>query len=107
MKLLTGFAKVATEIEVKKYFIEGKELLKKHITDLSNMLLHSDIEPPNTRAGKVTDSTQAPISDKLMMYVNSLISSTPLGFTALGTSFSMRNDLPLKLGLISKDTFEY
>jgi len=42
-----------------------------------------------------------------MMYVNSLISSTPLGFTALGTSFSMRNDLPLKLGLISKDTFEY
>ena len=107
MKLLTGFAQVATEIEVKKYLIEGKELLRKQITDLSNMLLQSDIEPPNTRAGKVTDSNQAPISDKLMMYINSLISSTPLGFTALGTSFSMRNDLPLKLGLISKDTFEY
>ena len=30
-----------------------------------------------------------------------------LGFTALGTSFSMRNDLPVKLGLISEDTFNY
>jgi len=107
MKFLTGFAQVATEIEVKKYFIEGKELLKKHITELCNILLQSDIELPNTRAGKVTDSTQAPFSDKLMMYVNSLISSTPLGFTALGTSFSMRYDLPIKLGLISKDKLDY
>ncbi|MGH4120952.1 DUF3231 family protein [Clostridium sp.] len=41
------------------------------------------------------------------MYVTSLISSTPLGFTALGTSFSMRNDLPIKLGLISKDKLDY
>ena len=107
MKLLTGFAQVATEIEVKKYFIEGKELLKKHITELSNMLLQSDIEPPNTLAGKVTDSTQTPFSDKLMMYINGLLSSTPLVFTGLDTPFSMRNDLPLKLGLISKDIFEY
>ncbi|MCJ7689237.1 MAG: DUF3231 family protein [Clostridiaceae bacterium] len=107
MKFLTGFAQVAKEIEVKKYLIEGKELLKKHIIELSNMLLQSDIELPSTRAGKVTDSTQAPFSDKLMMYVNSLISNTPLGFTALGTSFSMRNDLPIKLGLISKDTLDY
>ena len=71
------------------------------------MLLQSDIQPPSTWAGKATDSTQAPFSDKLMMYINSLISSTALGFTALGTSFSMRNDLPVKLGLISKDTFDY
>jgi hypothetical protein len=41
------------------------------------------------------------------MYINSLISTTALGFTALGTSFSMRNDLPIKLALISKDTFSY
>jgi hypothetical protein len=41
------------------------------------------------------------------MYINSLISSTSLGFTSLGTSFSMRNDLPVKLGLISKNVFSY
>ena len=107
MQLLSGFSQVATDSEVKNYFIEGKEISKKLIIELSNKLLQSDIQPPSTWAGKVTDSTQAPFSDKLMMYINSLISSTSLGFTALGTSFSMRNDLPLKLGLFSKDTFEY
>ena len=107
MQLITGFVQTATEIEVKKYFIEGKELLKKNIAELSDMLLQSDIQPPSTWAGKVTESTQSSFSDKLMMYISSLIFSTSLGFTGLGTSFNMRNDLPLKLGLISKDTFTY
>lgn len=107
MQLLMGFAQVAKESEVKKYFIEGKELAKKNISILSATLLQSDIQPPGSWAGKATDSTQAPFSDKLMMYINSLLASTALGFTALGTSFNMRNDLPVKLGLISEDTFNY
>ncbi|MGV8981736.1 DUF3231 family protein [Clostridium sp.] len=107
MQLLTGFAQVAKESEIKKYFIEGKELSKNIITELSGVLLQSDIQPPSAWAGKATDSTQAPFSDKLMMYTNSLTAITALGFTGLGTSFSMRKDLPVKLGLISKDTFEY
>ena len=107
MQLLTGFSQVAKDSEVKKYFIRGKELSKKCITELSSTLLQSDIQPPSTWAGKVTDSIDAPFSDKLMMYINSLIASTALGFTALGTAFSMRNDLPFKLALISKDTLEY
>jgi len=107
MQLLTGFAQGATDSEVKKYFIEGMDLSKNIISNLSDVLLQSDIQPPSTWAGKVTDATQSPFSDKLMLYINSLIFSTSLGFTALGTSFSMRNDLPLKLGFISKDIFEY
>ena len=107
MQLLTGFSQVATESEVKKYFIKGKELSKNLIIELSDKLLRSNIQPPSTWAGKVTDSTQSPFSDKLMMYISSLISSTSLGFTALGTSFSMRNDLPVKLGFLSKNTFEH
>ena len=42
-----------------------------------------------------------------MMYIISLISSSALGFNALGTSFSMRSDLHVKLALIVKDTFDY
>jgi len=106
MQLLTGFAQVAKEDEVKKYFIEGKEISKNVITELSNVLLQSDIQPPSA-SGKATDSTQSPFSDKLMMYTNSLTAITSLGFSGLGTSFSMRNDLPAKLALITKDTFQY
>ena len=107
MYLLMGFAQVSKDSEVKKYLMEGKELAKKIISVLSDVLLQSDIQPPSTWVGKVTDSTQPPFSEKLIMYLNSLIATTALGFTALGTSFSMRGDLPLKLGLISKDIFEY
>jgi hypothetical protein len=107
MQLMTGFTQVASESEVKEYFKEGKALTKKNIAVLSEVLLDSDIQPPSTWAGKATDSNKPPFTDKLMMYIIALFSTTALGFTALGTSFSMRNDLPLKLGIVSKDTFTY
>ena len=107
MQLMTGFAQVAKDNKVKKYFIEGKELAKKIITVLSDLLLQSDIQPTSAWSGKATDSTQSPFSDKLMMYLTSLISSSALGLNALGTSFSMRSDLHIKFVLIAKDSFEY
>ncbi|MBK5242498.1 DUF3231 family protein [Clostridium sp.] len=107
MQLMTGFAQVAKEDEVKTYFIEGKEISKNIITELSAVLLQSDIQPPSTWAGKATDTIKTPFSDKLMMYIISLITSSALGFNALGTSFSMRGDLHVKLALIVKNTFTY
>ena len=107
MQLLTGFAQVAKESEVKKYFIEGKELAKKVITNLSDIMLQSDIQPSSTSAGKATESKESPFSDKLMMYITNLISSSAMGYNAIGTSFSMRSDLHLKFALVAKDTFEY
>ena len=107
VQLMTGFAQVATDSEVKKYFVEGKELAKKIIMQLSSVLLQGDIQPSSICAGKATDATKSPFSDKLMMYLTNLISSSSLGYSALGTSFSMRSDLQTKLGFIAKDTFEY
>lgn len=107
MQLLSGFAQVAKENDVKKYFIEGKELGKKMISELSDVLLQSDIQPPSTWAGKATDSTTPPFTDKLMMYTISLISSSAIAYNALGTSFSMRSDLHTKLALNAKDAFDY
>ena len=107
MQLMTGFAQVSTESEVKKYFIEGKELAKKIISNLGDILLQSDIQPPSTWTGRATDSTQSPFSDKLMMYKTSLISRSALGFNALGTYFSLRSDLHAKLLPISKTIFDY
>ena len=69
--------------------------------------MQSDIQPPSTWAGKATDSTKSPFSDKLMMYITSLMSSSAIGYNALGTSFSMRSDLQTKLSFIGKDTFDY
>lgn len=107
LQLMTGFAQAAKEKDVKDYFIEGKELTKKIISKMNDVFLQSDIQPPSTWAGKATTSTQSPFSDRLMMYMVNLISSSALGINALGTSFSMRADLPAKYMLIATDTFEY
>ena len=107
MQLLTGFAQVAKENEVKKYFINGKELGKKIITEFSDLLLQSDIQAPSGWAGKATDSTTSPFSDKIMMYLASLISSATVAISAVGTSFSLRSDLHYKLVITAKNAFDF
>ncbi|WP_291637925.1 DUF3231 family protein [Clostridium sp.] len=105
MQLTTGFAQVAQASEVKEFFIDGKELSKKIITNLTNVCLNSDIQPPSTWSGKATAAIQPAFSDKLMMFVVDLISNFAIGNNSLGTSFSMRSDLPLIFTEISKDLF--
>ncbi|MBU3181858.1 DUF3231 family protein [Clostridium psychrophilum] len=107
MQLMTGFAQTAKDSEVKKCFIEGKELSKKIISKLSDVLLQSDIQPPSTWAGRATDSTEISFSDKLMMFITNLITNSALGLNSLGSSFSLRSDLHSKLAVIVKDTFDY
>ncbi|MBP1950868.1 hypothetical protein J2Z82_003840 [Virgibacillus litoralis] len=107
MKLMTGFAQVAQEKDVIKYFFRGKELAKKIISRFGEILMDSDINIPSTSSGRVTDSTISPFSDKLMMYNTSLLSTFGLGSNALGTSFSLRNDLPFKMAMSAKDIFNF
>src|SRR3954454_4413134 len=107
MQMITGFAQVANEPEVKKYFIKGKELAKKIVTDYTQLFLQSDIQPPSTWGANATESKIAPFSDKLMMYCTSLLSGFGLGSNALGTAFSLRSDLPLIMVNTAKDVLTY
>lgn len=107
MQMITGFAQVANEPEVKKYFVKGKELAKKIVTDYTQLFLQSDIQPPSTWGANATDSKVAPFSDKLMMYCTSIFCGFGLGANALGTAFSLRSDLPLVMVNTAKDVLTY
>jgi hypothetical protein len=107
MKLIFGFAQVAKEQEVRKYFNKGGELAKAMIKDFTEVLLQNNLQVPTTAGGNTTDSTVPPFSDKLMMYCISLFCSFSLGGNSIGTAFSLRNDLPAKLAAFMKDIFEY
>ena len=106
-QLMTGFAQAATESEVTDYFLKGKELAKKIVSDLTQIMQESDIQAPSTWAGRATDSTVTPFSDKMMMFCSTLISSFALGANAIGTSLSLRSDLPKKLIEIATDTYQF
>ncbi|MBS4174020.1 DUF3231 family protein [Bacillus sp. FJAT-49736] len=107
MQLMIGFAQVATNKEVRNYFVQGMDLSKKIEVELGGFLRESFIEPPATHAGKATDSKIPPFSDKLMMFQASLLASFGLGSNALGGAFSLRNDLPAKMAFIAKDIFTF
>ncbi|WP_332628506.1 DUF3231 family protein [Halalkalibacter flavus] len=107
MQMITGFAQCANEREVKNFFNEGAELAKSIIKELRETLLQNNIQTPEPSGGNPTRSTTAPFSDKLMMYCTSLFCSFALGGSSLGTAFSLRNDLPAKMAIFMKDTFEF
>ena len=107
MQMITGFAQVANEPEVKKYFVKGKELAKKIVTEYTQIFLQSDIQPPSTWGANATESKVAPFSDKLMMYCTTIFCGFGLGANALGTAFSLRSDLPLIMVNTAKDVLTY
>ena len=107
MQLMIGFAQVATDKEVQNYLVKGMELSKKIEINLGEFLRENFIEPPATHAGKATTSKSPPFSNKLMMYHTSLLTSFGLGSNALGGAFSLRNDLPLKMGFLAKDIYTF
>lgn len=107
IQLITGFAQCAKDPDVKKYFIKGKELSKEILSETEKLLLQDDIQPPATPGGTITSSTEAPFSEKLMMYCIYLLCNFSIGGHGFGAGFSLRRDLNLKLGIFGKDTFEF
>ncbi len=106
-ELMTGFAQVAREQDVQQYFARGKKLAQNAIDTFASILKESDIQPANSPWGRTTRSISAPFSDKLMMYCTNLLSGFSLGSNAIGTSFSMRNDLPTKMTLIAAEIYKF
>lgn len=84
MEMMTGFAQDVKDPEVKIYFNKGRELSPKIVSDLTEEFKESDIQVPSTSAGKATDSTVSPFSDKLMMYNTSFFGTFAIGAALSG-----------------------
>lgn len=107
LQLITGFAQCAKDKEVKKYLVKGKELAKKSIKTMEDILLESDVQFSATSGSTVTTSTVPPFSDKLMMHCIYLLNGFGLVGTSFGTFFCLRHDIALKTTLLTKDIYFY
>jgi hypothetical protein len=105
MQLITGFAQCAQNKEAKQYFLQGKELAKKQIKVMEDLLLESDIQLTASSSGTVTTSTVPPFSDKLMMHCIYILNGFGLVGAGAGAFFSLRNDLSMKSILLAKDVY--
>lgn len=107
LQMITGFAQCANKSEVEVFFTKGAELSKSIIKEMTETFLEDNIQTPAPSGGNVTRSTIPPFSDKLMMYCTSMFCSFSMGGNAVGTAFSLRNDLAAKNAAFTKDIFEY
>ena len=107
MQLITGFAQCAQNKEAKQYFLKGKELAKKQIKIMEEVLRESDLQPSVALGGTITTSTIPPFSDKLMMHCIYILNGFGLVGAGAGAFFTLRNDLSMKAIMVSKDIFFY
>ncbi|WML48381.1 DUF3231 family protein [Neobacillus sp. PS3-34] len=105
IQLITGFAQCAEDKEIKDYFIQGRELAKKHLKTYQDILAHSEVQFHSGAGSTVTTSKIAPFSQKLMMFCIYLLNGYGIVGNSFGTMFSFRNDLSLKTTLLAKDTY--
>jgi hypothetical protein len=107
LQLITGFAQCAKNEKVKQYFVKGKELAKKQIKEMTDILMESDVQFSATSGSTVTSSTIAPFSDRLMMGCVYFLNGFAVVGTSFGMFFTLRNDIHMKTALLGKDIYFY
>ncbi len=102
-----SFVQTAVEPVAKRYFETGRELARETVEMIRSIFMESDMNPASGPAGRASESTTPVFSDKLMMYCTNIMTSFGLGGNALGTSFSLRSDLPLKLIALMTQVYHF
>lgn len=106
-ELLIGFSQTAKSKEVKEYMVRGKEITSKLIKILSETLEEEDIPPTSFHNMTVSDSTEAPFSDKLMLNLIANLNSYSFSTYGLSLGESTRRDLFAKYTKIISDVGKY
>ncbi|WP_134701355.1 DUF3231 family protein [Ammoniphilus sp. YIM 78166] len=91
--LLIGFTQVAESKEVREILMRGVEMSKKHIELFSSLLIDENIPAAMTWDYGTTDSTDAPFSDKLMLFHTTALIAAGIGNYGAALAASPRRDI--------------
>ncbi|MEW8970964.1 MAG: DUF3231 family protein [Mesobacillus sp.] len=91
--LVMGFSQVAKNEEVRNYFLRGKKINIKQHNTLSQIMYKEDLPVSIPSQFMITDSTEAPYSDKLMIFHISNLSSAKVRNFGDSIAVSPRHDL--------------
>lgn len=94
----TGFSQVAKLDQVRNYFIRVKKLASKHMELFSEKLQNEDLPSHPPLDHLVTNSTDSPFSDKLMLFHKIDMLLVRIRVYGNASSFCSRHDLTATLG---------
>ena len=91
--LSTSFAQMARTTDVKEYMVRARKVAQKHIKVFTTTLVDNDMQAPMSWDTNVQDSTVPVFSEKLMMFLVTLITNVGMGNYGIAASASMRLDI--------------
>lgn len=91
--LLLGYYQVAKSTEIKQFLTRGKNLSNQYFVDFTKILLNENITVPPSFDGEVTDSTESPFSDRMILFHSNFMISLGLQNYGMALSMSPRRDL--------------
>ncbi|MBT2697485.1 DUF3231 family protein [Bacillus sp. ISL-40] len=94
--LITGYAQIAQDQEVKEFLVRGMQIAQQHANQFSEILIKEDLPAPMSRDSAVTDSTVPVFSDKLIMFNISSMIAAGIGNYGMAIAASPRRDIALK-----------
>jgi len=94
--ILLGFAQVVKDEKIKAYFVKGIKVFDKLIDRWSSILKDEDLPTPMLWISEVTNSTQSPFSDRLMLF--HLMYCITYSITANGFALGNNNRTDVLLG---------
>ncbi|KQL55297.1 sugar isomerase [Heyndrickxia shackletonii] len=91
--LCTGLLQVIKDPEIKEYLKKGKQISEKQINLFNEVLMKEDLLGLVPINMEVTDSTESPFSDKLVMTLFSALNAIDVTLIGHALSLSFRTDL--------------
>lgn len=105
--LLMGFIQVVKDKEIKEYLLNGKNMLQKQVERFNKILKDEDHLGSIPVSMEVTDSTISPFSDRLILFLVTLTTSTGIYLSAYSMSVSERKDLAAQHSLSITEIMNY
>ncbi|WP_370295219.1 DUF3231 family protein [Rossellomorea marisflavi] len=105
--LLKGFLQVVKDREVSDYFRKGKKLSEKQITAFNKIIMEDDAFPTYPVTMEVTNSTESPFSDKLLVFF--ITSSNAVGLSTMchAITMSTRKDLGVQFAMFVTEILKF
>jgi hypothetical protein len=90
---VSGFSQTANSPEVRKFMERGTEIAAKHETVFRDILVEDRVPLPSTWDSTISQSIDAPFSDKLMMFHTLSLNEISVAGYGAGIGASLRRDL--------------
>ncbi|MFT8320925.1 MAG: DUF3231 family protein [Bacillus sp. (in: firmicutes)] len=105
--LVNGLIQVTMDKEIKQYLLKGKNLAEKQIHAFNKILQDSDDLPTFPVTNEVTDSTESPFSERLILFFISATNQVAISTLGYSLSVTMRKDISIKYMEVISEILQY